>query len=231
MIKTALNSKKTTILICMALGILAVFGWSMQKTQAAVSASVMYFIPANIDELDNTIAPVDLRAIDLQKSGFSSIQEIGYTSDWKVIEELINHGELDALMVHQTMQEVVNWDLIKDSFQHQGLIVAGIDMAGDELANLVGAPYLYESKRELLDNQNFDYFIYVVQISGEPDDVAQIIDSHLYGNSESGKIKSPAYIQGSSSHGYFSEDEDSIVRFLGLLDEKISEQRSESLGE
>ena len=213
MINATLNSKKTTVLICLALVMVIVLGWSLQRTQAAVSASIMYFVPASSNEFGQAPTPDDFMDIGFESEGYSSIREIGYASDWKVIEQLIAEDTLDALIVHHAAQDMVNWERTKELFQRHGLVVAGIGIPGDELANLLGAPALYDS---YADGRDFDYFIYSMYVSGEPVDVANILASRLTG-AEEREIESPLSFGAGVGHGYFSEGQESLNRFLGQI--------------
>ncbi|MFZ0547078.1 MAG: hypothetical protein WAM60_16655 [Candidatus Promineifilaceae bacterium] len=219
MIIKTLNDGKATVLICLVLVTVFAFGWSRQRTQAAVSASIMYLIPTNIDDLDQSPKPTDFMAVDPQSVGYSSIQQIGYASNWEAIEQLIAKDALDALIVHHAAQDMVNWEEIRELFQQQGLIVAGIGIPGDELANLLGAPAFYDSDAT---GHDFDYFIYSMQISGQPDDVAKVLDSNLTGKESPQDISAPLTFGAAYGQGYFSQGQESLIRFLGQIDGELS---------
>jgi hypothetical protein len=227
MVNKAIDNKKTTFVLCLALTAVIFLAWSMNKTQASVSASVMYFVPQDIQQRDQDITPADFQKIDAQEAGYTSIQEVGYTSDWKIIESLIETNTLDALIIHHEAAEAVEWEKVKTRFQQHGLLVAAIGMPGDELARLLGTPGLYERNRQQLDAWDFDYFLYGMQISGEPDDVTKTFDSRVNGGSEEvvSGIHAPASFSAVVSHGYFSEEiadrQESVMRFLGILDSNL----------
>jgi hypothetical protein len=177
----------------------------------------MYFIPQEIDtENQGAITPNILRDIDPNEAGYSSLQEVGYASDWQVIEELITNDTLDALIVHHAVMEAVDWQTIGSLFQQKGLIVAGIGIPGDELASRLGMPSLYN--RVALEEQDFDFFIYSIHVTGEPDDVEKFLNSDLNSDESVPNIAASASFRTARSHGYFSEGRKSVMRFLGLLD-------------
>lgn len=213
-----LKSGRTTIVLCLALTFMILFVWSMNRTEASISAGVMYFVPHDIYQRTEEVTPTDFRSIDPQEEGYNFIQEIGFTADWEFIESLIDADQLDALIIHYEAMDNVNWEAVRIQFQQKGLIVAGIGTPGDELARLLGAPGLYERNRAYLDARNFDYFLYQVQVSGKPDDVANIVGSRIIrgDDEETLSITAPARFSASVSHGYLSQE--GIRHFVQLIE-------------
>jgi hypothetical protein len=220
-ISKLLNNGRTTIVLCLTLTFMILLGWSMNRTEASISAGVMYFVPQDIYQRNQEVTPTDFRSIDLREEGFIYVQEIGFTADWEFIESLIDAGQLDALIIHHEAMGAVNWEVVRIQFQRKGLIVAGIGTPGDELARLLEAPGLYERNRAYLDARNFDYFIYRMQVSGEPDDVANIVASRMSRNNDEDilTITAPARFGASVSHGYLSQE--GIRHFVQLIDGEL----------
>ena len=217
MVYKTLNSQITTLLLCLLLIVIGSLSWAIRDTQASVSANVMYFVPQDMDKADKQmITPEMLRGVNLHENGFTSIQEIGFTSDWQLIDGLISSGELDALIVHHSAKEAVDWEAVKSLFQKERLIIAGIGIPGDELARRLGMPSLYN--RMMLEGKDFDYFMYAIQITGQPSDVTKLLDTDLNEGQPPQNINAPASFQKASSHGYFSKEQEGITRFLGILD-------------
>lgn len=224
MITLALHSKKTTVFVSLLLIAMLILGWSLQQIQAAQSANIVYFAPTNINELEHELTHNDLEKVDREKAAYSAVQQISHFTDWKGIEKLIVNEELDVLIVHHTMNQAVDWEIVKEAFQKRGLVVAGIGIPGNELANSLGAAHLYESKRSLLEEHNFDYFIYSMRVSGNQSEVDQVLNSRLNGTDLTEKVKSPLSFQSATSHGYFSDDKSNVDRFLGLIDGRLTHE-------
>lgn len=207
-----LGSKKLTlILLTIFIGI-TLFSWTISQSRASETSNIMYFIPEDSSLIETEVLPSVFNGVESQN--FTYVNEVGNTSDWEVIRKLALDKELDALIIHHAVQDRVNWEEVRDWFQKENLIVAGIGMAGDELATLLGAPGLFI--RQGAEEMSFDYFIYQVFVSGQPEDEQKVIDAGF--NSEDVEtIQSPLSAGGTASRGFLFGEQGDITTFLGTL--------------
>lgn len=215
MLKQFVGSRKLTFVLLALLLAVGLFGWSAVQSKASVVSKIMYFVPEDTGLIEANITPNALNEVVTQEVGFSYVDEVGATSDWKVIEDLATKGELDALIIHHAAQETVDWTALKTWFQNDGLIVAGIGLPGDELASSLGAPGLFI--RQDAAEMDFDYFIYRVQVSGQPEDVEKVVDTG-FASEEIDNIKAPLSVGRSASRGFLFGELENVTKFLGLLD-------------
>lgn len=170
-----LESKTFTRILLLALGCLAVLAYLSSRRAPEVAAyptaSVMYLIPDNVTEVEQKLAPeLFMEASTLPFSA---------TTEWRVISDLAAQGTLEALVIHHAALDKVDWELIRPLFNRQGLVVAGIGIPGDQLAELVGRPELFTSTwpawRDGYTYTTSAYFyIYSYWIEGAPTDVAKV---------------------------------------------------------
>lgn len=218
MLKEFIGSKRLTFVLLAILIAAGLFGWSAVQSRASAVSNIMYLIPEDSSLIEANITPNALNEVDTQEVGFSYVNEVGATSDWKVIEDLVIKGELDALIIHHAAEEVVDWTALKAWFQNNGLIVAGIGLPGDELARSLGAPGLYI--RQGAEEMNFDYFIYYVQVSGQPEDVKRIEDAGFTSEALD-DIKAPLSVGRSASRGFLFGESGDVAKFLGSIDGQL----------
>ena len=215
MLKQFAGSKKLTFVLLAFLIIIGFFSWSALQSKASVVSNIMYFVPEDNSLIEAQISPDTLNEVDSQAVGYTYVNEVGTTSDWKVIEELVAKGELDVLIIHHAAQEAVDWVELKSWFQNDGLIVAGIGLPGDELARSLGAPGLFI--RQGAAEMDFDYFIYSVYVSGQSEDVEKVVDGG-FASEELDNIKAPLSVGKSASRGFLFGELGDVTKFLGSLD-------------
>lgn len=218
MLKQFVGSKKLTFVLLASLIAIGLFGWSAMQSRASVASNIMYFVPEDNSLIEANISPSAFNKVDTQEAGYSYVNEVGATSDWKIIEELVTKGELDALIIHHAAQEVVDWIELRTWFQNDGLIVAGIGLPGDELATLLGAPSLFI--RQDAEEMDFDYFIYYVQVSGQPEDVEKVVDAG-FASEELDDVKEPLSVGRSASRGFLFGEMGDTTKFLGSIDGQL----------
>ncbi len=96
---------------------------------------IMYLIPDDSQEIEPELAPE--RFIE------AGTLPIGATTEWAVIRDMAAEGTLEALVIHHAALDKVEQEQVRQLFNKQGLVVAGIGIPGDELAAFVDRPELY----------------------------------------------------------------------------------------
>ncbi len=133
MLMRFLDSKKTTLLLAVTAILLATALYSVylsqQNAQASVTSNVMYFVPDSSQQIEKNLSPEEFAKIPEVK--------VGYTSDWKVISNLVQEGKLDALIIHEAAKDRVNLAQLREWFSHRGLVVGGVGIPVNELAEMV----------------------------------------------------------------------------------------------
>lgn len=218
MLKQFVGSRKLTFVLLALLLAVGLFGWSAVQSRASVVSNIMYFVPEDTKLIEANITPNALNEVVTNEVGFSYVDKVGATADWKVIEDLATKGELDALIIHYAAQEAVDWAALRAWFQNDGLIIAGIGLAGDELASSLGAPDLFI--RQGTEEMKFDYFIYHVQVSGQPEDVEKVVESG-FASEELEDVKAPLSVGRSASRGFLFGESGDMTKFLGSIDGQL----------
>lgn len=208
------SSQKITALLFLCLLLTGTFFWASRQTQAApASASIMYFAAHPTAGHGHVITPQSVRQLNLETASYKYVREVGFTSDWQVLRDLAAKNELDALIIHASAEEQVDWQELQTWFIERGLVVAGIEIDGYRLAERLGMPSM---ALEPVAGKTFDYHIYSVKLVGQPEDIEKLAAAGHPDNGIEG-IQHPLTFGRKSSCGSF-DAEDSLARFLGQLD-------------
>jgi hypothetical protein len=184
-----LNSKLTTILLCLILGLIVggtSFYAQQQSAEASLRANVMYLVPKDSARVERNLTHSTLFE--------SSDPKVGYTSDWDVIRQQVNNNQLNALVIHHAALESVNQKELRQWFRY-GLVIAGIGIPAKQLANVLDMPDLNVwGDQEIYKTPSY-FYIFSLRVKASPQDRQKIL-SGLKTNG----IDAPADgIQGSAS--------------------------------
>jgi hypothetical protein len=97
----------------------------------------MYLVPEDVSLVEDSLTPESLIN--------EATRPLGVTSRWQPISELASKQALQALIIHHAAVPDVDQAELQTLFRRQGLVVVGVGIPGDELAQLVGMPQLYTS--------------------------------------------------------------------------------------
>ncbi|MDX1665071.1 MAG: hypothetical protein R3272_14865 [Candidatus Promineifilaceae bacterium] len=128
-------------------------------------ARVMFFIPDDPALLEPEVAVERLRD--------EAPYPLGFTSRWAVVEMLARRDRLDALMIHHAALEEVDWEAVQQWLLREGVVVGGLGIPGDELAERVGMPGLYDRYMGGYTTPLY-FFIYSYRIEGNPADITRV---------------------------------------------------------
>ncbi|MCA9998348.1 MAG: hypothetical protein KDE56_21445 [Anaerolineales bacterium] len=114
---------------------------------------VAYFAPKNGGE--EIVTP--------EKFSESRVMKIGITSSWQAIADLQAQGQLRAVIIHYSMVDKVDAGQLADWFANDNVVVAGIGIKGDELAELVGDAAFYPGPWLRPEQYETPDFFYIYQ--------------------------------------------------------------------
>jgi hypothetical protein len=149
----------------------AIEGKAMEDSSPHDSpAKVLFFIPEDQTLLEPEVAVERLRD--------AAPYPVGFTPRWSEVEALASRDELDALMIHHAALAEVDWDVVQQWFQREGIVVGGLGIPGEELAELVGMPGLYDPRMGGYTTPLY-FFIYSYRIEGNAGDIARAEEAGL----------------------------------------------------
>lgn len=163
------NSKPTTILLCLLLGLIiggTSFYWKEQSVQAGVRAQIMYLTPKDSGRIEKNLTHTSLfQGSDLQ---------VGYTSDWNVIRDQVSKDQLHALVIHHAALETAKQKELQGWFR-KGLVVAGIGIPAKKLADVLDMPNLNVwGDQETYKTPSY-FYIFSLRIRASPQDRQKIL--------------------------------------------------------
>lgn len=140
------------------------FGWLLwllasvllvacQQPASLEGYDVVYFVPRNGAE--EIVAP--------EKFSESDVMKVGITNSWQAIVDLQAQGQLKAVIIHHSMVDKVNTEQLADWFANGNVVVAGIGIKGDALAELVGMPSFYPGPWLDSDEYETPDFFYIYE--------------------------------------------------------------------
>ncbi len=212
MITGFLDNKKLAVMLLSIITLLALFVWTISRSKAAVTSNIVYFVPEDTELIEKEVLPSVFNRAKL--TDFEYVNEVESTTDWKMVQKLASEKQLDVLIIHHATENVVPWDEVKSWFQEDGVMIGGIGMAGDQLAKQLGAPRLFIEQGA--NEMDFDYFLYAIEIEGQPEDEQKIIDAG-FDSENVATIRAPLAVGGSSSRGFLSGSTEDTMHFLGSI--------------
>lgn len=114
---------------------------------------VVYFVPRHSAE--EIVAP--------EKFSGSDVMKVGIADSWQAIADLQAQGQLKAVIIHHSMVDKVDQEQLADWFANGNVVVAGIGIKGDALAELVGMPSLYPGPWLDSDEYETPDFFYIYE--------------------------------------------------------------------
>lgn len=172
MLQAILNSKVTTMILVLSIivGLTASYlYWESQQADASVPSQIMYLLPLNKADLEVTLTPTALADNELQ---------IGYSADWKVISGLAQKGELRALIIHRNALPSANVSQLRTWFRG-GLVVAGIGIPAQTLADTLGFPGLNIWGDRQIYKTNSYFYMFSINAKGTPEERQKALDALL----------------------------------------------------
>jgi hypothetical protein len=179
MVKAILESRWTTIILSSFLLLILLFGYSIahfivsaqsdnQSDTNNSSTNVVYLVPANLELVEEELSPATLFSNQALMNQYEiTVQAI---SDWNTVEHMANDKSLKVLIIHYKAQDLVNEEEIKQLFQEQSVVVAGIGIPGLTLAELVGHPSIFTSTWPSDEGYTTPYYFYVYSLNIEGDE-------------------------------------------------------------
>jgi|SRR5690606_210927 len=204
-----------TLVLTLSLLVIVTLTLSLEQIQASAASGTIYFVSQNESEVEEFASPAALNSVDAEAVGYMYIQEVTATSNWNTVRNAAAAGNLQALIIHYSLKNRVDWREASE-WVREGVVVAGIGIPGDELADLLGVPHLFIQEDSEL---GFDYHIYVMNLSGEPEDISKLKEVGFPDEPVSG-VKRPLSVSESSSRGFLNSPDD-VVRLLGSIDATI----------
>jgi hypothetical protein len=151
-------------------------------------AKVLFFIPEDQTLLEPEVAVERLRD--------AAPYPVGFTPRWSEVEALARQHGMDALMIHYAAIAEVDWDVVQQWFQSEAIVVGGLGIPGEELAELVGMPGLYDPSMGGYTTPSY-FFIYSYRIEGDASDMARVEEAGL--QKPAAGIRSPLSRSGGGS--------------------------------
>ena len=207
-----LNNKNLTIVLLASFVFLSLFVWTTSRSNAALTSNIVYFVPKEAGLMEKEFSPATFNNNRIEQ--FTYINQIESTSNWQAIQKLAAERQLDVLIIHHEAQTNVPWEEVKGWFQDDGVVVAGIGVAGDQLAAQLGAPSLYIEQGA--DEMDFDYFIYALEIEGQPEDEQKLVDAG-FDSEQVERIHASLSVSKSASRGFLSGSQMDTMSFLGSI--------------
>ncbi len=100
---------------------------------------IVYLIPTNEAEIKKLVSPEQVLTSEQNLS-------VVVTSNWEVFNKLVSEGQIQAIIIHYAAIEQVNQQELQKLFDDKHLVVIGIDIPGDKLAEMIGKPDFYNEK-------------------------------------------------------------------------------------
>jgi hypothetical protein len=162
------NSKLTTILLCLILGLLVggTSFYAQQSTEAGLRENVMYLVPKDSARIEKNLTHATLFE--------SNEPKVGYTSNWNVIRQQVNDNQLDALVIHHAALESVNQKELRQWFRN-GLVIAGIGIPAKQLADVLNMPTLNVWGNQETYKTSSYFYIFSLKVRASPQDRQKIL--------------------------------------------------------
>lgn len=182
-VQQILSSKQLTLILVFGLSLISLLGLGYQflliPAQAqSIQSNVVYFVTSDLDLIEPELRPDSLS----NHSSLVTLKDITFeaSNEWQTVEFALNEGKVDALVIHHSSVDLIKWDVVQKYFEQQELVVMGLGVPGDELAELLGKPQLFTSTWSADSGYITPYFFYIYsyQIDGTEQDVALIQSSN-----------------------------------------------------
>lgn len=156
---------------------------------------------------------------------------IEFTSQWESVKDKMSYGEVDALIIDRSTKMLVNRSELSTWFQEEKIIVSGLGIPGDELAEMVNMPELFTSTWPQLatstesayGTENY-YYMYGFQIDGTITDQETFMQSDAIADEDTAHnldIESPLTAS-------FSASTDSLTA-VGALERMLERIKVEAI--
>jgi hypothetical protein len=165
---------------------------------------VVYFVGEDGSEIADLVAPVKLT------------QSLGTitASSWEHVLALDEAETLEGLIIHSSALADVDYDWVNKAYW-SGVVIAGINMTGPEMAELVGNACVAADKFAAESVENF----VIVQISLEgdnPDDIASVRASYNRSCGEETAVDVRGYVSMFSGSATDSLDDENSYNIFAL---------------
>lgn len=216
MTRKILDARATSyVLLLLIIGLLAGgIGWQVTaRVQAETIGSVMLFIPSDPQTIEEKFDPEKL--VEL------GVLDLGVTTEWQAISELAKAGQLEGLIIHHAALDKVNSDELSSWFRNDKLVLTGLGIQGDQLAEIVGMPGLF-SAPSWYDHKEF-FYTYAYAIEGTPEDLSLFEGDDGSPDFKGKDVKSQLHRSSSFVTDSLLEDSDA-KRMLLVTKERIEQQ-------
>lgn len=129
---------------------------------------VLYLVPFDRTLLEEQISVAQMRA--------SNLFPVLETDSWEEVQRMAEGGNLDALIIHHAALDVVDSSVLQRWIYPGGVVVAGVDIPGDTLAEVIGWPSLYDPAMGTYSGADF-FFVYSVDDDGTHSTTDSIADA------------------------------------------------------
>lgn len=213
-IRKMLNARATSyVLLLLIMGSFAgTIGWQVDA-RAETIGSVMLLVPFDPEAIEEKFKPENLVGLD--------ILDLGVTTEWKTISELAESGQLKALIIHRAALSHVNSDELSSWFRDDGLVLTGLGIQGDALAELVDMPGLFTYPFWYTHPEFF--YTYAYYITGTSEDLPLFEDDDGSSDFRATGVKSPLHRSSSFATDSLLKDSNA-KRMLLVTKERIEHQ-------
>jgi hypothetical protein len=213
-IRKMLDARATSyVLLLLIMGLFAgTIGWQVEA-RAETIGSVMLLIPSDLGAIEEKFKPKNLVQL--------GILDLGVTTEWKTISELAESGQLKALIIHHAALSNVNRGELSSWFRNDRLVLTGLGIQGDVLAELVGMRGLFIYPFWYTHPEFF--YTYAYYITGTSEDLPLFEGDDGSSDFKVTGVKSPLHISSSFTTDSLLEDSDA-KRMLLVTKERIEHQ-------
>ncbi len=151
-----------------------------------IDGQIVYVVSSDLSQVDPLVAPEKLERTIGSQSAYQ----------WNEVVEINESSPIDALVIHESALPFVDQQWVTAAYQ-RGVLIAGINIGGPEMANLVGNSSI--ANDDFAADTSLPMFTMVaLPVSGDnPDEIARVMDAY----NKSGGAEMVEGIQGRVSIG------------------------------
>ncbi len=135
-----------------------------------IDGKIVYVVSSDDSQIDPLVAPEKLERTIGSQSAY----------EWNEVVEMDEASPIDALVIHESALPFVDQQWVMAAYK-RGVVIAGINIGGPEIANLVGNPSI--ANNDFAADTSLPMFTMVtMSVSGDnPEEVARVLESYSTG--------------------------------------------------